>query len=865
MIHNSDLIFEPADYMDVELEVPALNDGDILAFVRSNFNTTPVSERHYTNMPFWVDHSMPWFVFQSLIRKNPLAERIFHPASSSISSSLPQSNLALEDRQKILSGVLVSNFTFSEPQLIPKLSSMIRTLVPERFKGEVSYKLQHFLDPSKQCSVAQIAEFAILFISNNALDGKSTDLLLKWIMKDKPTDFFRLIFQIRTPTVQALSTRLLESTARCQDASTLQFLIDAGIDKNELSGIRGGRILQLALSNAKVAMVPILLDNSADVNPPISNKAWPFDTPPLHYAAQKNEVDTVRRLLDAGALVDCYAGNETALSLCLYSSNVEAAQVLIDAGADVSKRNKSGNSILDWAFLKGNMDIYHMLLSSSPQSEKSLTISGILQAAQKGHSPLSKYLERSNYSNTFSQQEALRLALYAAVNHSGSLGSFRIIKALLDLESKPNINFGYQSKSHALKLASKYGLIDIATLLLDAGADINTPKLLSEAAKDEYGFEFLNFLVEQGIDIELFGADALAGAITFENTAAVKLLLKSGAPVDEPDDDGNYPIQVAAGGVSRKIASLLIRQGADVNAPVNKEGYTTLHFALQEGDINMVKFLLDAGAQVNTPLQETLGKTSLEVFAERDFDYNVSEHIEVFELLMKAGARINGPRVRKRCRQWNSALTSFITRSAGGQTQESLSAINKFIQDVLEAGSDVNQPGQGEGARTPIQAAAEVGNICLVKELLKRKANINAPAAVLSGRTALQAACSNERANMELIELLLSNGADVDAEAGIMCGLTALQGAAIQGHMDIVLLLLDAGADVNADPAEEQGRMALDGAAEHGRLEMVQLLLNANAMSEEYEGAGYDWAIELAEGNGHFAVAELLKSHSTGI
>lgn len=41
-----------------------------------------------------------------------------------------------------------------------------------------------------------------------------------------------------------------------------------------------------------------------------------------------------------------------------------APQALIDAGADVSKRNKSGNSILDWAFLEGKMDIYHMILLS---------------------------------------------------------------------------------------------------------------------------------------------------------------------------------------------------------------------------------------------------------------------------------------------------------------------------------------------------------------------------------------------------------------------------------------------------------------------------------------------------------------------
>ncbi|OCK80314.1 ankyrin [Lepidopterella palustris CBS 459.81] len=153
----------------------------------------------------------------------------------------------------------------------------------------------------------------------------------------------------------------------------------------------------------------------------------------------------------------------------------------------------------------------------------------------------------------------------------------------------------------------------------------------------------------------------------------------------------------------------------------------------------------------------------------------------------------------------------------------------EYIQPALDAGSDVNSPGHGMGARTPIQVAAEVGNLDL------------------------------------LIEFLLAYGADVNADAGIDGGLTALQGAAIQGHMKLALLLLDAGADVNGDPAPIEGRTALDGAAEHGRLDMVQFLLNAKAMGDKEGKSRYDRAVGLAEENGHFAVVELLKSHSAGL
>jgi ankyrin repeat protein len=178
---------------------------------------------------------------------------------------------------------------------------------------------------------------------------------------------------------------------------------------------------------------------------------------------------------------------------------------------------------------------------------------------------------------------------------------------------------------------------------------------------------------------------------------------------------------------------------------------------------------------------------------------------------------------------------------------------------VLSAGADINELGRGKGARTPIQAAAEVGSVAVVQLLLDNKANINAPPAREYGRTALQAACSIGAPNIDLVKMLLDNGADVNAPAGFKQGLTALQGAAIQGHIKIALMLLDAGVEVNAKPAAIDGRTALDGAAEHGRLDMVQLLLNLGAESEEPGATGFDSAIRLAEKYNHSAIIDLLK------
>jgi ankyrin repeat protein len=847
------------DSIDIEQDAQLLDDYDILTFYCSDFNTTLVSERNQTGVSSWggrysiLLYNIPWFRFQGVIGMDPLADQILHATSSSHSPYLPQDNLALDNRRKVLYGLLNLSSTLDESEIVPKLTSMMQILVPERFDGDVLQKLQQLLHPSSNCSTVQIAEFALCFMSNNTLTEEGTDQFLEWIMKDKPKDFFKLLFQMRTPTVQAVSTKLLESTARLGNASILQFLIDTGIDRSGLAGAKGGALLQLALSRNHVGVALILLQTGADVNPQLNDKRPAYILPPLHHAVDHGSADMARRLLNVGAQIDRYVDNDTALSVAVFKRNPECIRLLLEAGANVDNCRLGTGNALDWAFLEGDMVIYHMLLSSSQKSKTSLTLSGILCAAKQGVRTLSKYLESKKGADDSNQRITLESALCRATYYSNHS---RAVKALLDFGVDPNVRTIGEGKCCPLEAAAMGNDINLAALLLDAGADIDAPDVLATAAEDECSFEFLNFLVEQGADIELFGANALVKAILHKNSPAIKLLLRSGVDVNEPGKNGCSPLQRAAKYGDLKTVEFLVRAGANVNAPPSQtEGYTALHFAVEAGNVNLVRFLIQAGAHVNTQPYPSLGKTLLEACAEGGYDEFSSERSEIFKLLLNAGAPITGPRVRRRCRNWNSALSSLITGSAE----------NELIQLVLDAGADINQPGCGKGARTPIQAAAEVGNLDLVKELLLKGAKINAPAAVINGRTALQAGCSRQSANLEPIEFLLGNGADVNAEAGIDGGLTALQGAAIRGHIKIALLLLDAGADVNADRAEKDGRMALDGAAEHGRLDMVQLLLNANAKSEEEGEPGYGTAVELAEENGHFAVAELLKSHPGGI
>jgi hypothetical protein len=189
------------DSIDIGQDAQLLDDYDILPFFGNDFNTTLVCERNQTGVSFWGGlhsiflYNIPWFRFQRMIAMDPLVDQILHAASSSHSPHLPQDNLASDDRRKLLYGLLGISSTVGESELVPKLTSMMQILVPERFDGDVLQKLQQLLNPSSNCPTIQIAEFALCFMSNSTLTREGTDQFLKWIMKDKPKDFFKLLFK----------------------------------------------------------------------------------------------------------------------------------------------------------------------------------------------------------------------------------------------------------------------------------------------------------------------------------------------------------------------------------------------------------------------------------------------------------------------------------------------------------------------------------------------------------------------------------------------------------------------------------------------------------------------------------------------
>lgn len=330
---------------------------------------------------------------------------------------------------------------------------------------------------------------------------------------------------------------------------------------------------------------------------------------------------------------------------------------------------------------------------------------------------------------------------------------------------------------------------------------------------------------------ELFEQAVEAGKL-----GCVKLLLSGGRDIDRHLCSGRRALEMAVTEGDIEMVKLLLEHNAGTNAD-HGDGKSprVLQIAVEKQFTSIVRLLVDRGANVN----KWVGARPL-LLAAVD-----ARHIKIAELLLDQGADVNASA---------NDRTSVQTAANRGDLN--------MVRLLLGHNCGVNSKPPGKNGLTALQGAAQGGHIEIVKLLLANNADVNASPSV-NGWTALQAAA--DRGHIAIVKLLLEHMADIDAKSSSK-GLMALHAAAKAGHIGIVELLLENKADVNAGPPLAASGTALQVATEESHIDIVKLLLAAGAnVNAPPAGPNQLTAMEVAVQNKCVELVVLFLAHNANI
>ncbi len=313
------------------------------------------------------------------------------------------------------------------------------------------------------------------------------------------------------------------------------------------------------------------------------------------------------------------------------------------------------------------------------------------------------------------------------------------------------------------------GEVERMRVLIDHGADVNSPIRSNESYSSDWGATPLHLAARDG------------------RPEIIEILLVAGARVDIADDRGATPLHWAAG--QPGVAGTLITRGANVNE-ADRLGRTPLHWAANLGAAESIDALVKRGGNVN--VQDATGQTPLHLAA------HIGEARTVARLLE------------------NTADPATVDRS--GVTALHLAAANGNVETVTRLLDENANPRSADAfGLTPLHEAASHGRTAAVDVLLANGADPNATD--LAGVTPMHLAArlGHEAASTAL----LARGANINARS--RTGATPLHEAAFSGRPGIITALTDAGADLSARDAI--GRTPREVALGAGHRDVLALLV----------------------------------------
>lgn len=393
-----------------------------------------------------------------------------------------------------------------------------------------------------------------------------------------------------------------------------------------------------------------------------------------------------------------------------------------------------------------------------------------------------------------------------ALSLASANGSAAMIEKLL--KAGAEVDRTLPNGETPLMLAARNGNIDAMKVLLDHGAEANAAEKLRGTtalmwAAEQAHPKAVQFLLEHGAEVN--AKSAVVGQRGARPNVAPTAVQRLAQVATEFENGINRRAQQAAAAKKGQAVENPFRGGP----PPKVGGMTALMFAAREDDIESVKVLLAAKANIN---QTSIDGWSPLLLATQN------RHYQLGKLLLENGANVN----QASDKGWTSLYLATDNRNIeGGEypvRQGDMDHLD-YIKLLLERGADPNAASKdytetrtnftmqwlNENGATPFLRAAQSGDVELMKLLLAKGANPKI--ATKNNTTALMVAAGigwvegvtyewSPKQSLEAVKMCLDLGIDVNAADND--GRTALHGAAHKGRNEVVQLLVEKGAKLDA-------------------------------------------------------------------
>lgn len=422
-------------------------------------------------------------------------------------------------------------------------------------------------------TASEVAGHAIALMTYADVSEAEQGLWIVWLDKAKSSGSSNSIKDSAKASSETIVGNVIETQTKRYEAL---FGLSKASAAAELE-----KMLEVALEKGDATNISALIDafkdlGGRDTKGPASAVLLKLDDRLLD-ALEHGHADLVKGLFDKSSIDRTDEDGRTMLWMASARGHDEVVKVLIDGGADVNKKGPKGASPFQVACGKGHLMAAGVLLANKAD---------VNLPNQNGFTPL----------------------------HSACMnGRDNVVRFLINVGAKvESLDKDGQSPLH---IAIAFGHATVIRTLKPAE---------------------INALNSKGLTL-------LSIACQYRQPDSVKTLLELGASIKQPNDNKLTPLaflcqvprEKDSDSKAVEIAKLLLEKGADVNganAIGGPKTFSPLHYACARGNLELVKYLVDQGADINRKFS-SMGITPLDT-AKGSRTYNP----KVCEFLIEKGA-----------------------------------------------------------------------------------------------------------------------------------------------------------------------------------------------------------------------------------